>query len=308
MHDGVPPTPPPHNPSRRRGWIAFIVVLLLAAGAALAGWWFAVGRFQPTPNVVDLSQAAAQERVEDAGLSFKIEQTAFSETIDPGHVISTEPGPGDDVLKDGTVAAVVSKGPERHDVPKLDGTSESEAIDAINEASLTVGKTTREWSEKFAVGKVISYTPKAGTALRRDAEVRLVVSKGPKPIKISDHEGESADAAASALEAAGFEVKRKGRYSEVVDEGDVIAQRPGKGIGHKGDVITLVVSKGPPLAEVPNVKGSGVQAATEKLEDAGFKVEIVEADLYIGLGYIVSQNPAAGTQAPIGSTITLSKV
>ena len=308
MRNNVPPVPPPHQSSRRRGWIAFALVLLLAAGAALAGWWFAVGRFQPTPDVVDLSQTAAQQKVEEAGLSFEIEQTAYSETIDPGHVISTEPEPGDDVLKDGTVAAVVSKGPERHDVPKLDGTSESEAIDAINEASLTVGKTTREWSEKLAVGKVISYSPKAGTELRRDAAVALVISKGPKPIKISNHEGDSADSATSELEAAGFDVKRKERYSEDVDQNDVIAQRPGKGTGFKGDVITLVVSKGPPLAEVPGVTGAGVDAATEKLEDAGFKVRVVEADLYIGLGYIVKQDPEGGTMAPIGSTITLSKV
>ena len=54
--------------------------------------------------------------------------------------------------------------------------------------------------------------------------------------------------------------------------------------------------------------GSGVEAATETLEDAGFKVEVVEADLYIGLGYIVSQNPTPATMAPIGSTVTLSKV
>lgn len=308
MHDGVPPTPAAYRPNRRRGWIALFVVLLLAIGAGFAGWWFAVGRFQPTPNVVDLSQAAAQQKVEDAGLTFEIEETAYSESIEPGHVISTEPGPGDNVLKDGTVSAVVSKGPERHDVPKLDGMTESEAIDSINDASLSVGDTQRRWSERFALGAVISYSPKAGTALRRDAEVTLVVSKGPKPIKIENFEGDSASAAASALQDAGFEVKRKEKYSEDVGNGDVIAQRPGKGTGHKGDVITLVVSLGPPLAEVPNVRGAGVEAATEKLEDAGFKVEVVEADLYIGLGYIVSQNPAAGTMAPIGSTITISKV
>ena len=71
--------------------------------------------------------------------------------------------------------------------------SESEAIDAITDASLTVGDTTREWSEEFAEGQVISYSPKAGTSLKRDAEVTLVVSKGPKPIKITNYEGESAD-------------------------------------------------------------------------------------------------------------------
>ena len=69
-----------------------------------------------------------------------------------------------------------------------------------------------------------------------------------------------------------------------------------------------MVSQGPPLAEVPNVSGYGISAATEAMEDAGFKVKVVEADLYIGLGYVVSQNPDAGEMIPIGSTVTLSKV
>ena len=161
--------------------------------------------------------------------SFEIAQTAYSETIEPGHVISTDPGPGDDVLKDGTVAAVVSKGPERHDVPKLEDMSESEAIDAITEASLVVGNTAREWSEEFAKGQVISYSPPAGTELKRDAAVRLVVSKGPKPIQITNFEGDEVGEAQSELGAAGFKVAVKERYHDDVDEDIVIAQRPGSG-------------------------------------------------------------------------------
>ena len=88
----------------------------------------------------------------------------------------------------------------------------------------------------------------------------------------------------------------------------MISQKPGKGVGHKGDTVTLTVSQGPPLAEVPDVTGAGVEAATEKLKDAGFKVKVVDADLYIGLGYIVSQNPEAGTMAAIGTTVTISQV
>jgi serine/threonine-protein kinase len=306
LDDDQPPTP--YQRSRRRGWIALFVVLLLAVGAALSGWWFAIGRFQPTPDVVDMSQSAAESKIEQAGLSFEIDQTAYSETVAPGHVISTEPGPGDDVLKDGTVSAVVSKGPERHDVPKLDSMSESEAIDAITEASLAVGDTTRKWSETVAEGQLISYSPKAGTSLKPDAEVTLVVSRGPKPIKISNYEGDSADSAESELESAGFDVKIKERYDDDIDSGVVISQKPGKGVGYKGDTITLTVSQGPPLAEVPDVTGAGVEAATEKLKDAGFKVQVVDADLYIGLGYIVSQNPEAGTMAAIGSTVTISQV
>ena len=59
----------------------------------------------------------------------------------------------------------------------------------------------------------------------------------------------------------------------------------------KGDEIELVVSKGPPLVEVPNVVGQGVDAATATLRAAGFEVDVEKSDTYIGLGYVLEPGP-----------------
>ena len=68
-------------------------MLLLAAGAAMAGWWYGVGRFTSTPDVVSLSQDAAKEQIEDAGLTFKVGSSAYSEKVPAGRVVSTDPVP-----------------------------------------------------------------------------------------------------------------------------------------------------------------------------------------------------------------------
>jgi serine/threonine-protein kinase len=56
------------------------------------------------------------------------------------------------------------------------------------------------------------------------------------------------------------------------------------------------------------VIASGVDAATEKLEALGFRVKTEKSATYIGLGYVVSSNPSAGTRVRKGSTIVLSLV
>jgi beta-lactam-binding protein with PASTA domain/serine/threonine protein kinase len=297
------PLPPP--PSRRRGWIALIVVLLLAAGAAAAGWWYGVGRFESTPDVVNMTRAAAEQKVESAGLSFEVGDVAYSENVAAGKIISTEPGPGENVIHDGTVTAVVSQGPERHDVPDLEGMTESEAIEAITGESLTPNVTKRRYDEAVAKGGVISWTPKAGTPLRRGDEVDLVVSRGPRPIPITDYTGQSADDAGSALSDLGLDVQLKQHYSDEVDEGIVMSQTPDHGRLFAGDEIVLVVSRGPHLVEVPDVYLSGVDEAQAALEDAGFEVDVQESDNYLGLGYVTSQDPDGGSMAQPGTTVTI---
>ena len=77
---------------------------------------------------------------------------------------------------------------------------------------------------------------------------------------------------------------------------------------HTGDTVSLVVSKGPELVEVPSVRGQGVDDATAKLEDVGFEVETRNADGSLGLGFVWSQSPAGGAKVAPGSTITLSLI
>ena len=311
---GSPPPPrtSPAHPQRqrrsRRGAIALIVVLLLAIAAGAAGWYFGVARYTATPSVLDLTSAAAKVKLDQSGLAMKVEDTAYSETIRKGLVIRTDPDPGDRVLKDGTVGAVVSLGPERHGVPDVAGRSLDDAQQQLDEARLSYGDEVQRFDEKVAEGQVIATDPVAGTLLRRETAVDVIVSKGPKPIKIADFTGKVGARAAKKLGALGFKVESSEDNSDTVPTGKVISQTPRSGTGVKDDPITLVVSKGPVLVEVPSVKGAGVDAATATLEGAGFKVNVVRSSVYIGVQFVVSQNPPGGTMARKGSTITIGVV
>ncbi len=306
--------PDAHVPSRvmprrkKGGWFALFLVLLLAAAAGAAGWYYGVGRFEATPNVVSLSESAARRQVGAAGLSFQVASTAYSETVRPGHVISTDPEKGQQILSAGTVMAVLSRGPERHDMPDLTTMTEAEAIDTVSGSSLRVAKIDRVWSEDVANGDVVSFTPRAGVELEPAAKVSLVVSRGPEPIKILDFRGEDGVGAEQSFQALGLEVELDERYHDQVAEGDVIRQTPPDGTLFAGDSVRLVLSLGPHLVEVPSVYNFGTEAAIAELEDLGFDVETEQFDPYFGLGFVVGQSAGAGELAPWGSTITLTVV
>ena len=90
---------------------------------------------------------------------------------------------------------------------------------------------------------------------------------------------------------------------------EVISQSPASGTLFRGETVTLVVSQGPELVEVPGgIVASGVEAAREKLEALGFVVEVRERVTYLGLGYVFSMDPDSGSMVPKGSTITLTQI
>jgi serine/threonine-protein kinase len=87
----------------------------------------------------------------------------------------------------------------------------------------------------------------------------------------------------------------------------VIGQDPAPGafVGDGGS-ITLVVSRGPPPVEIPNVAGQAPPDAQAALEAQGFVVEVKhQFDETVPADAVVGTDPAAGTKAPRDSGLSL---
>jgi serine/threonine protein kinase/beta-lactam-binding protein with PASTA domain len=294
------------EPTSHRGRNLLILAILLALVVFAVGYWFSVGRYDDTPVLEGSAESVAQSNAEKQGFKLKVTREAFSETALAGTVIDTNPEPGDKILPGGTIEAVVSKGPDRVNVPKnLKGMTVKAATAALDKVDLVVGDTVKQlYDEKVAKGRVIGVTNYTVTdPLKRGTEVVLGVSKGPKPIKVEDYRGRPYTEARKELEKAGFKVSATEVFSVDVDKGDVVTQTPHDGTQVKGDTIALTVSKGPEIVAVPDMVGHTRGYATKMLMAAGFKVQALGA----GNFKVRSQTPRGGKAAK-GSTVTITFV
>ncbi|CAN5158344.1 Stk1 family PASTA domain-containing Ser/Thr kinase [soil metagenome] len=311
---GLHPAPPRRGSSAaasrrprrsRRGPILLLVVLLLALGAGVGGWWYGSGRYTTSPGLINMTAGEARDKLASVGLGYQEGEHAFSETVDEGIVIDSDPSGGERVLDDGTVTVTLSLGPERYEVPTLRGMKEAQARRALDEESLKIGDTRRRFDERVAKGVVLSSSPVGGQELKSGAVVDLVVSRGREPITLPDFTGRNAERAEQRLSDLKLEVSLSRENSDEVPEGVVIVQSPNDGTLFRGDGVDLTVSEGPVLVEIPDLRAVGVANATETLEGLGFEVRTAESAAYLGLGFVASADPEFGTLAAKGSTVTL---
>ncbi|MCW2753435.1 MAG: protein kinase [Marmoricola sp.] len=307
-HPDLAAEPPRFEGRRRsrRGLFLLIGLILTAVIVAVIGW--SLGSHTTTPSVINLTESAARAKIQHAGLKFAVGKPAYSETIAKGSVISTTPAQGDRISNGGTVTATISLGPERHNVPDGRGQTLASMQSLLTKATLTVGSVSQRYSSTVADGLVITTDPAPNTPLRRGTAVDVILSKGPRPITIPDWTGRVATRADTALSALGFKVTLTQAYNDTVAAGKVVSQTPNAGTGFKGDTITLVVSQGPQLFAVPNVRGKDVTEAQQLLENEGFVVVVEHNPLYVGADVVVGSDPSAGTMVPKGTTVTLSIV
>ncbi|NEA58682.1 Stk1 family PASTA domain-containing Ser/Thr kinase [Streptomyces sp. SID13666] len=301
-----PSGPAGHRTARRgprRGVLAVIVAALLILGVGAGVWYISDGQFTKVPAVLALSQADAQQKLDHAGLHTKV-TTGFSLTVPRGQVISTDPGPGRRVRSNAEVTLTVSKGPQEVHVPDVTGKTLAVAQEQIKGAALTPGTVTQEFTEDVPKGAVISTDPPAGTKRSPDAVVSIVVSKG-APVDVPDVVGDSVADAQQALQDAGLTVVLAPDkvFSDVADKDKVALQTPGKGTqAGAGDTVTITISKGQQLFDVPDVKGRSAGDAKQILKSAGFDIRLMHA--FFG-DTVFSQSPEGGQQAPRGATITV---
>lgn len=293
-------------PRRRRGRLALVAVLMLAVLLGMGGWYVGAGpgAYTDVPLVAGRPVDQARSTLSAAGLAVRTQQ-AFSETAPTGQVLSSTPRSR--ARKGSAVTLVVSRGPERYTVPKLAGMAQETAAAALTNNKLTVSGVQQAYDETVPAGRVLSSDPPAGERLEPFQGVALVVSQGRKPIPVQSLVAKNGDEAVAALQAAGFTVTATRRYDDNVPQGDVISQTPDSGTGYRGTAVALVLSRGPRLVAVPDVIRKQVADAKALLEAQGFRVQVTTV-LGGFFGTVRSQDPAAGSQAPTGSTITLTVV
>lgn len=169
---------------RRRAWTVTLfiaLVLVLGGGGYLAYSMINASSNPPkvmVPQVSGLAETDALSSLFNAGLR-SIIQREFSDDVETGQAISTDPAGGSEVAPDRTVTLKISKGPANITIPQnLVGMTESAARDSLRQLGLGPGTTTMVDEPRIPRGQVVSTSPGIGEKVAADSTVNINVSSG----------------------------------------------------------------------------------------------------------------------------------
>ena len=249
----------------------------------------------------------AKEILNAAGLGIKRAGTIASDEYEEGEIVNQTPEAGSFVDAKTTIEVVISSGPAMVEIPSVKGLDETSAYNKLVNAGFKPVKEL-EYSDSVEIGYVISQSP-AGSSLGNEGDlVTIVVSQGPKLVKVPNVVNLKQENATSALTEAGLKVGEVTTdYSDKIEKGNVISQSVSADTqAAKGSTVNLVVSLGKKQVEVTNVVGQTKDNAVKALKDIGLNATIKEAySDTVAAGTVISQSVSSGSKVEIGSSVEI---
>jgi eukaryotic-like serine/threonine-protein kinase len=297
---------------RRRSLWPWLLALLLLAGS-LVGGFFLYERIQDqlsataqvtVPDVVGIQESLAVADISESGLEPNVRRQPHSD-VERGVVFAQDPEPPVRIEKGNFVTILVSSGKPKVQVPNVVGRSRDDAVAALQDANLRFNVV--EINSDKEINSVTAQAPAAGETVVEGTQVRINVSKGPKPITVPSVVGMAYESAASVLQGAGFAVARE----DVEDDaptGTVVAQNPNAQTqAARNSTVTLQVSIGPPTSTVPDVTSQDEASARAQITGAGFRVRVEDQETTDESldGIVISQDPPGGSELEPNTIITL---
>ena len=203
---------------------------------------------------------------------------------------------------------VIPAVPARTAVPDVRNQPVAVAETMLSSAGFTV-KQGPVTSTSVAKGSVVDSAPTVGSAQDKGSTVTLRVSTGPPQVAVPQLNGLTLAQATAALTAAGFTVApnptRAVSSPELVDK--VVDSTPRSAT--QTDInaaVALVLGSGPQQVPIPQVVGLDVGSAQGNLKQLQFASTVENTDSSAQQGKVTAQSPAAGSNAPQGSSVTLT--
>ncbi|MCP4601816.1 MAG: PASTA domain-containing protein [Proteobacteria bacterium] len=190
-------------------------------------------------------------------------------------------------------------------VPSLVGMPTETAIELLRARNLRMIVRAKRHDKSAAEGTIIEQDPLPDSELEIKGEVAVIVSDGIKQVTVPEIVGKSVKNAEKLIKAEGLEM---GSVSNTGtgDPGTVTQSAPQSGTKVEGGAkIDLIVA--PTGLGVPSVVGMGKRQARKKIKKAGFKVGKIRwrYNEYKPANIVLSQNPAADSQAPAETLVNL---
>jgi serine/threonine-protein kinase len=186
-------------------------------------------------------------------------------------------------------------------VPDLTGKTPDEALRAALDAGLQIeqqdGRARND--DKIPRGKVLLQQPEAGSLAKPSQAIRVVLSLGPRELRVPDLTGLAPRAAALKLSRESLELGPVSWYRDPAAPPGILAQDPDADAPAKrGEAIRVLMSRGPGDVRIlmPDFVGKDAQTVKAHLEKFGFRVGSARFEAYDGVApdTVLKQFPPAG--------------
>lgn len=199
--------------------------------------------------------------------------------------------------------------------PDLAGLSQDEATALLADQGLRpVWDDHPRFDEKVPKDHVVLQTPRAGVYVKRNTEVSLTVSKGPRRIEVPDLAGQAIQAAQVSLAAANLTIGQTfDVYSQQGQSGLVVSQSPAPGTRVEVDAaidLFIATENTSQTYIMPDLVRRNYDEVRSFFERRGFRIGRVSYETYDGVasGTILRQFPLAGHPLHRDDVISLGVV
>ncbi|MGM7316504.1 Stk1 family PASTA domain-containing Ser/Thr kinase [Enterococcus casseliflavus] len=303
---------------KRKRWLLLPIIMVIALLGIGSYFLFGGGRGDVAiPEVSGQTEAAARAELEAAGLQVADEvEEIEDDEVEAGNVVKTDPPEGNEVKKNSVVTLYISSGAKKITLDDYEGRS----FDDVKKELIDLGfdedriKEELESSDDVDEGDIISQSPAAGREVSpAEDEITFKVSSGPDSFAMDNYYGMTEADARAALTSRGVDRSQieVNYQSSSQPSGTIIAQAPATGetVVTSQTTITLTVSSGQEMVNVPRIVGKSQADAEADLNEAGLDSTFEEEEGYndtVPAGHVVRVSPGAGTSVEVGSTVTVT--
>jgi eukaryotic-like serine/threonine-protein kinase len=260
---------------KKKWWLILLITFLLLSGATVAAFTILPDVFYVqevnVPDVVGDDYEDAFDKLKAKGLDVN-RQEVFDPEIEDGHVIRQNPSPGTAVKEHAVITLHVSKGPEKENMPDVEGYNIESAQALLKDKGFTDIEINYEESDSEPEGTVLTQSPDRDEKVTpADTTVTLSVSSGAPTVQISNLIGLTQQDVETFASNEGLTAEFTSEFSDTVEKGKVISQDPAPFTQvEKGATISVVLSDGPDPNKVEEPdetnETEGDRTTTKKIE------------------------------------------
>ncbi|MFC4023200.1 Stk1 family PASTA domain-containing Ser/Thr kinase [Oceanobacillus longus] len=239
-------TKPVKEKKGKKKWLIILIVLFLLLAGGVAAYYYMQPKDVNIPDVTEMESEEARELLESLNLVVE-QEDVFSEELEEGLVVRSDPRAGRTAKEDSTITLSVSQGKEKVEFSDYVGRDIGQVERLLEEAGFTDIKTYKEHSDR-PVGEVITQIQPAPGSEVVPSEERVIfeISMGPELVSLNNLADMSEQDARSYLESNNLVMNKVEATSETVPEGAVIRQEPSSGTElEERSTVNVYISSGP---------------------------------------------------------------